>query len=197
MVFALPNSPSANPVSGITAAVRPARDNAVVASVETDRLILRPYRSDDLDSLLPILGDPESMRYYPHPFSREECKAWIDRQLQRYQTDGFGLWAIEYHDDGVMIGDCGPTVQIVDGKREVELGWHIHPAYQNRGLATEAASKCRDYAFTELGLRRLISLVRPENVPSCRVAEKIGMHVERDTRFGPDQWVHHVYAIER
>jgi RimJ/RimL family protein N-acetyltransferase len=167
------------------------------AILETDRLILRPFRPDDLDALVPVLSDPGSMRYYPHPFSREECQAWIDRQLQRYGTDGFGLWAVEYRPEGKLIGDCGPTVQMVDGTREVELGWHIHPAYQNRGIATEAGLQCRDYAFQHLGRRRLISLVRPENVPSCRVAEKIGMHVERDTRHGSDGWVHHVYVVEQ
>lgn len=165
--------------------------------LESDRLVIRSFRPADLDALVPILGDPVSMRYYPHPFSRAECQAWIDRQFQRYATDGFGLWALDHRGDGVMIGDCGPTVQIVDGKREVELGWHIHPAYQNRGLATEAALRCRDYIFEELLVTRLISLVRPENLSSCRVAEKIGMRVERNTRHGADQWVHHVYVMER
>lgn len=165
------------------------------AVLTTERLRLRRYRRDDLDALLPVLGDPESMRYYPHPFSREECSAWIERQLQRYESDGFGLWAIDLLDTGAFVGDCGLTVQTVDDAREVEVGWHVHPDHQGRGIATEAGTACRDHAFRTLGLTRLISLVRPENIPSCRVAEKIGMKVERVTRYGSAGWLHRVYVV--
>lgn len=163
----------------------------------TERLALRRYRRDDVDALVPVLGDPISMRYYPHPFSRNECAAWIDSQLQHYETDGFALWAIELRETGSFVGDCGPTVRTVDGTREVEVGWHVHPKHQNQGIATEAALACRDHVFQTLGLTRLISLVRPENVPSCRVAEKIGMDIERVTPYGSEGWLHRVYVARR
>ena len=163
----------------------------------TERLKLRPYRRDDLDSLLPVLGDPHSMRYYPHAFSRGECSAWIERQLQRYEMDGFGLWAVELRETGGFVGDCGLTMQTVDDALEVEVGWHVHPDHQGQGIATEAGLGCRDHAFLSLGLTRLISLVRPENVPSCRVAEKIGMHMEKVTYYGSERWLHRVYVVAR
>ncbi len=167
-------------------------DDAVLT---TGRLKLRRYRPEDLEFLLPVLGDPVSMRYYPHAFSRDECMAWIERQLHRYQTDGFGLWAIELRETGTFVGDCGLTVQSVDRAREVEVGWHVHPDRQGQGIATEAGLGCRDHAFRTLGLTRLISLVRPENLASCRVAEKIGMRVEKVTRYGSEGWLHRVYVV--
>jgi RimJ/RimL family protein N-acetyltransferase len=106
------------------------------------------------------------------------------------------LWAIELNETGEVIGDCGLAVQDVDGIKDVEVGWHVRLDMCNRGIATEAAKACRNHGFDELGLDRLISLVRPENVPSCRVAEKIGMTVERHTVWGPG-WDHCVYSMSR
>ncbi len=151
--------------------------------LETDRLRLRPYRVDDADALFEILGDPHTMRFYPQRFTREDADAWIQRQLDRYERDGFGLWAMELRTTGEFIGNCGPAVQEVEGQREVELGWHVHRRHWGQGLATEAAAACREHAFERLGVDRLIALVRPENRPSARVAEKIGMRVERTAEF--------------
>ncbi|MBI4260928.1 MAG: GNAT family N-acetyltransferase [Actinobacteria bacterium] len=157
--------------------------------------MLRRYRPDDLDALLGILGDPETMRYYAHPFTAEESKLWIDRQLDRYERDGFGLWAMDLREDGRFVGNCGPTAQMVDGDREVEIGWHVHRSLWGRGLATEAGAACVGYAFERLDLDHVISLVRPENVASWRVAEKLGMWVDRTTMHGG--YVHRVYTVSR
>ncbi len=162
--------------------------------LETERLRLRELRPDDVNALHGVLGDPETMRYYPHPFTREETTAWIDKNLERYAEDGHGLWAMELKTSGELIGNCGPTVQRVDGDDLVEIGWHVRRDLWRRGFATEAAEACRDHAFDALGLPRVISLVRPENKGSCRVAEKIGMTVWRQTLRGPG-WVHHVYSM--
>lgn len=162
----------------------------------TERLQLRPLTIDDLDGLHAVLGDPELMQYYPAPLTREQTLGWIERNLVRYDVDGFGLWGVESVARGELIGDCGLTLQEVDGFDHVEVGWHVRRDMCNQGLATEAAKACRDFAFEELGLIRLISLVRPENVASCRVAEKIGMTVEGHTIRGPG-WDHRVYGMSR
>jgi RimJ/RimL family protein N-acetyltransferase len=138
--------------------------------LETERLRLRPYRLDDLDDLIGILGDPETMTYYPAPYNREGTLRWIEDNMRRYVADGFGLWAMEMKETGDFVGDCGPALREVDGEREVEIGWHVDRALWNRGLATEAGAACRDHCFRALGLDRVISLVRPENLPSRRVA---------------------------
>jgi ribosomal-protein-alanine N-acetyltransferase len=153
----------------------------VITALETPRLVLRPFREDDLDDLFAILGDAETMRFYPRPYTRDEVATWIERNVARFEDSGWGLWAILAKEGGEFLGDCGVTDQDVDGVIEPEIGWHVKRSHWRRGIATEAAVVHRDRAFGELGLRRLISLVRPENVASCRVAEKLGMSVEKET----------------
>jgi ribosomal-protein-alanine N-acetyltransferase len=163
----------------------------------TERLRLRPFHAGDadLEPMLAVLGDARSMRYYPEPLDRDGTRAWIDGQLRRYVRDGFGLLVIEDRVTGEVIGDCGPTVQGVDGETFVELGWHVLGSRQRRGIATEAGRACRDAAFASLDEPFLISLIRPENVPSRRVAEKLGFGVWRGTvRAG---WGHLVYRLDR
>ena len=167
------------------------------APLITERLRLRPFRSDgaDVEPMLDVLGDPRSMRYYPAPFDRAGTRDWIDRQLVRYERDGFGLLAIEDLASGAVIGDCGPMVQEADGQPYVELGWHVLASRQGQGIATEAGSACRDAAFASIDEPFLISLIRPENVPSRRVAEKLGFDIWRGTiRAG---WGHLIYRLDR
>jgi RimJ/RimL family protein N-acetyltransferase len=159
----------------------------------TERMRLRLFRLDDVDALWEIQGDAETMRWYPHPFAREESEGWVVRNLERYERDGAGHWAAELLEDGRLVGSCGLIVQEVDGVSELEAGWMFHRELWNRGLATEAGGACRDLVFGPMGRARLISLVRPENVASCRVAEKLGMTVEKDTMHA--ELLHHVYAM--
>ena len=151
--------------------------------METRRLVVREWRDEDLDPLAALLGDPETMRYYPRPHTRQEARDWIERNRARHRLNGFGMWAVEDRATGEFVGNCGPAVQIVEGLAEVEIGWHVIRSRWRQGIAAEAASAVRDYAFGPLGLRRLIALVRPENEPSAGVARKIGMAVEREAVF--------------
>ena len=121
------------------------------------------------------------MRFYPHPFSREETVGWIERNRRRYEEDRFGLWAIVLKDEGTFAGDCGLTFQQVDGRQELEVGYHVNRSLWRRGIATEAAEACRDHAFDTLGYDRLIALIRPDNLASQGVARNIGMRPERRT----------------
>ena len=104
---------------------------------------------------------------------------------------------VEDGETGEVIGSCGPNVQTVDGVQEVELGWHVRRDRWGEGIAPEAAAACRDWSFANLEADHLIALVRPVNVPSCRVAEKIGMTVWKETLFNERlRWPHHVYRID-
>jgi RimJ/RimL family protein N-acetyltransferase len=136
---------------------------------------------DDLDDMAALLGDPQVMRYYPHPKSREEALAWIAWNQRLYREHGVGLWLLTLRDSGEFVGDCGLTPQQVDGVTELEVGYHVRAALQGRGLATEAAGACCDYARDLLGVDRLIAIIDPRNRPSQRVAEKLGLVVERDS----------------
>jgi RimJ/RimL family protein N-acetyltransferase len=137
--------------------------------------------ASDLDAMADLLGDPEVMAFYPRPKSRAEALGWIEWNQRLYRERGFGLWAIELRDTGAFVGDCGLTPQEVDGMPEVEVGYHVRRLLQGRGYATEAAAASRDYARDVLGLGRLIAIIDPRNVPSQRVAERIGLGLEKET----------------
>jgi ribosomal-protein-alanine N-acetyltransferase len=162
--------------------------------IETERLRLRPYRFDDLDDLHAMFSDPEHMRWYPAPFVREISQAWLERQIAAYGTRGFALWIVEDRATHGFLGTAGPTVQLVEDVEEVEIGWHTRPGRKGEGIAPEAAAAARDWAFANLDVDHLISLVRPENQASVRVAEKIGMHVDREVDY-KGLW-HRVYRID-
>lgn len=164
-------------------------------SLVTERLVLREFEPGDTDALLQVLGDPIAMQYYPAPFPRAAVDDWIRRNRARYRDAGFGIWAMLLKDSGELIGDCGCFVREVQGNIEYELGWHVRRDLWGRGYATEAAQHCIEYAFLKLGAERVIALVRPENVSSCRVAEKNRMTCERVISWhGYD---HRVYAKNR
>ena len=176
----------------------PCDDARMIPSLDTPRLHLRPLRLADLEPLHAIQSDPDHMRYYPHPFSLDESRAWIERMQERYERDGLALLAVEDRESGEFLGNVGPCVQVVDGVDEVELGWSIAPRRTRRGIATEAAAACRDWVFTHTATEHLISLVRPENTPSRRVAEHLGMTVWKDVLWGSLQPMpHHVYRVGR
>jgi RimJ/RimL family protein N-acetyltransferase len=147
----------------------------------TPRLAFREMTPDDLDDMAALLGDPQVMRYYPHPKSRDEALAWIAWNQRLYREHGVGLWLLTLRDTGEFAGDCGLTPQQVDGVTELEVGYHVRAPLQGRGLATEAAAACRDYARERLRADRLIAIIDPRNRPSQRVAEKLGLVVERDS----------------
>lgn len=163
--------------------------------LEAGRLILREFVPADVDALVRVISDPQTMRFYPAPFDRAEVEEWIARNIRRYRASGHGLWALDLRSTGEMVGDCGITLQEVDGEQLLEIGYHLRRDMWGHGFATEAARACRDYGFTELKADFLISLIRPENVASCRVAERNGMKVWRETvRVGLR---HYVYRISR
>ena len=163
------------------------------ALIETERLFLHEITADDLDDLLEIWGNSEAMRLFPSTLNRDEMKAWIERNAKRYQQFGHGIWAVIRKSDGLLVVDCGLVLQDVDGVEELEVGYHFNPRYWGNGYATEAARGCMQYAFNQLGRRRLISMIRPENIPSRRVAERNGLNIEKQLFWrGYD---HYVYAI--
>jgi [ribosomal protein S5]-alanine N-acetyltransferase len=153
---------------------------------------------EDASALHAVLGDEETMRFYPHALSRQEVDQWIARQITRYPT-GTGLLGIVLKENGRLIGDCGPIWQDVEGVSELEIGYHVHRNHQRQGHATEAARAVLDYAFTTLAcdhqINHVISMIRPENLPSRRVAEKNGLTLARTVHWhGYD---HCVYTIDR
>ncbi len=154
--------------------------------IETERLVLRPWgMPDDLDALAAVNGEDEVMRWIP-PFramTREESAAQLERIVTHWDQHGFGLWALESRDDGHgCIGFAGLAVPgfLPAVLPTVEVGWRLSSAWWGRGLATEAARACVDYAFATLRLASVVSIIDPQNVASLRVAAKLGMAPDRD-----------------
>ncbi len=163
--------------------------------IATPRLILREFTIRDLDFVATLLGDEEVMRFYPKKYDRAESQEWLDRQLRRYAVDGHGLWLVALAGDQAPVGAVGLAMQTVDGVREPEIGWLIHRPCWRRGYAAEAALAVRGFAFAQLDKHRVISMIRPENLPSQGVARKIGMAPERSTMF--HGYEHLVFAVSR
>ena len=147
----------------------------------TSRLRLREFTPDDLDALALILADPEVMRFsLSGPETREQTAAFITWCREQYTRSGFGLWAVIHAGDRCLIGYCGLSEWEIDGAHEVEVGYRLDPRYWGQGLATEAAQAALAYAQDHLGLNRVIAIIEAANVASVRVAEKIGMHWEKE-----------------
>ena len=143
--------------------------------LETERLFLREMTEADYDALYAVLADREIMAHYPYVFDEARVRAWIERNRNRYKDNGFGLWAVCLKETGEMIGDCGLTLQPIDGNMLPEIGYHIRRDCQRKGYAREAAAAVRDWAFTHTPYDALYSYCKYTNVPSFRTAEAIGM----------------------
>ena len=119
------------------------------------------------------------------PFGRDEMTRWVERNLAHQRRHGYGLFSVIHKAEGLIIGDCGLEHRDIQGRAEIELGYDFRSAYWRRGLATEAAIAVRDYAFENLKIERLVSLIRRGNAASRRVAEKVGMR--REYGFGRER----------
>jgi [ribosomal protein S5]-alanine N-acetyltransferase len=140
---------------------------------QTPRLLLRELTPADVDALLEVFADPVAMEHYPATKDRDETAAWIEWAISSYATNGFGLWAIVRRDDGLFLGDCGPMIQEIEGRRLPEIGYHLVRRSWGRGYATEAARACREWVFRETAWDEVCSIVSPENLASRRVAERV------------------------
>ena len=143
--------------------------------IETERLFLREMTEEDFDALYRVLADSSIMQHYPYTFDEARVRGWIARNRERYARDGFGLWAVCLKENGEMIGDCGLTLQPIDGQMLPEIGYHIRADRQRCGYAREAAAAVRDWAFRNTGYDALYSYCKYTNTPSFRTAESIGM----------------------
>lgn len=165
-------------------------NNVTPPTIETARLWLRPMQQDDFTALLQIFTDPQVMAAFGGElFTPAQMQGWLDRNLAHQAEFGYGLFAVIHKDDGLLIGDCGLEQMHVAGEPAAELGYDFRSDHWRQGFATEAAAAVRDYAFTELRLPQLISLIRVGNLASRRVAEKVGMRLSAELeRYGIRYW---------
>ncbi len=152
-------------------------------------------REDDLDAYLAIFGDPEVARYLGDGKPMDRATAWrsLAFALGHWALRGYGLWAVEERATGRLVGRVGLLQP--EGWPGLELAWALAREAWGQGYATESARRVLAYAFTELPVDRLISLIYPANTPSIRVAERLGERLEGQTElFGAEV---RVYAIDR
>lgn len=143
--------------------------------IETNRLVLRELKIEDDSSLFQILSDEETMSYYPSTYDITGVRKWIKKSIKSYTENNFGLWAVSLKENHEFIGQCGISLQNINGKIIPEIGYHINKAFWNKGYATESAKACLDYGFKNLNLSEIFIHTYVKNIPSQRVAEKIGM----------------------
>jgi RimJ/RimL family protein N-acetyltransferase len=168
-----------------------------VQILETERLLLRHLEPGDLEALFALYRDPEIRRYFPEGTltleeTREELEWFLDGHPRRPEL---GLWATIEKASGAFAGRCGLLPWTIEGRDEVEVAYLLGREHWGRGLATEAASAIALHGFTRLGLERLVSLIDPGNLASIRVAERIGMTLER--RLEDEHGPFLLYAVTR
>ena len=167
--------------------------------IETDRLILREMTDSDYPALAAILQDEQTMYAYEDAFNDADTQEWLEKQRLRYQTDGFGLWAVVLKTTNEMIGQAGISWQDVDGEKVPEIGYLFNRAYWGNGYATEAAIACKEYAFDKYKFNEIFTIVRDINIPSMNVAIRNGMLIRKRTirHFRGIDMPHYVFSVKK
>ena len=166
---------------------------------ETERLVLREMNQDDYRDLAEILQNSNVMYAYEHDFTDMDVQIWLDRQRKRYETYGFGLWAVILKNTKEMIGQVGLTLQPYKDTEVLEIGYLLKEKFWHYGYAREAAAGCKKYAFEVLKQDKVCSVIKVDNTSSIRVAESIGMRKE-DTfiaRYYNGDMLHYLYSVQR
>ncbi len=163
--------------------------------IETRRLILRKMEKDDTEALLGIFSDPIAMRYFGIIFDRAKMDEWVKSNLEHQKRYGFSLYSVILKDNDELIGDCGLETDTIDGQTIVGIGFDFNSSYWGNGYATEAALAVLEYGFTRFNFECISGWIDPDNKPSQRVAERIGMAVERYVMRGKKKYA--LYGIKR
>lgn len=147
------------------------------AEIETDRLYLRKLGFSDIEDMARILKNEQVMYAWEHAFSDEEVQSWLLNNLRRYEEDGFGYFAVTEKATGAFIGMAGPLMEDIDGSKVPGIGYIFDNAYWKQGFGAEAARGSIEYLLKR-GYKRIVAEIRPENISSRQVAEKLGMQAE-------------------
>ncbi|MEP6820290.1 MAG: GNAT family N-acetyltransferase [bacterium] len=162
--------------------------------LETDRLIMRMWRDEDHEQYARLCADPEVMRFLGgKTFSLTESWRHMAFMIGHWQLRGYGIWAVEEKGSGRLLGRIG--FMNPPGWPGFELGWTLGREFWGRGYATEGARRALDYAFTELDKDHVISCIHPDNVPSIRVAERLGEKLEGESEIVGIRVL--VYGVDR
>ena len=145
--------------------------------LRTERLVLRRWGSADRAPFARLNADPDVMRYFERPLTRDESDTFIDLIDQQFEERGFGLWAVEVPGRSPFIGYVGLSVPkfAAHFMPAVEIGWRLDRPFWGCGYATEAAFAVLADGFERVRLHEIVSFTSPLNLPSIRVMKRIGM----------------------
>lgn len=154
-------------------------------SLTTSRVLLRRWKSADLEPFAALNADPEVMKHFPRLSTVEETKAMIERIEARFEQENFGLWAAELRDSGEFIGFVGLSRIPFEAHFTpcVEIGWRLAKKFWGRGLAPEAAKLVLEDGFQRINLNEIVAITATTNKNSMRVMEKIGMQTNPNENF--------------
>jgi len=162
--------------------------------IETDRLIIKSNQEVDLEPLATLWADPEVTYYMGGPRNYEEILKILREDAQLNPQPVFDLWPVIEKETGKIIGTGGILEKDIDGRNQYEIIYVLAKSAWGKGFATEVARSLKDYAFNELGLKRVTALIDPDNVKSEKVATKIGLRYEKDT-VRPNGKIMRLYAL--
>ena len=167
--------------------------------IETERMYLRQLVQTDFNDLCEMLQDIEVMYAWEHAFSDEQVLEWLNRQSERYEDSGVGYWAAIEKESGKMVGQIGLTWSEIDNVKVLEPGYILKKAYWHKGFALEGTKACVDYAFIKMNIKKVHISIRPENIASLKVAEKLGASIQGKhyVHYNGKDMLHLVYTIER
>ena len=147
--------------------------------IETERLLLRQFSLADIDEIYAIYSNDEVMKYVGRVRTREDVEKYVKGMLKSWQYNQFGMWAIAWKNEPKILGDGG--LCLLEGTPlEIEVGYVLDKPYWHLGIATELAKASLRYGFEVLNLDRIVAVAHPENYPSRRVMEKVGMKYEKN-----------------
>jgi len=145
--------------------------------LQTERLVLRRWRDDDVAAMEPLNTDPRFTRFLTadgRPFTAAESAGAVARWRHHWEEHGFGLWAVEERETGRFVGRVGVQFHRL-WPDDPEVGWGIDPDLWGRGYATEAGAAAIEHAFATLAIPRLVSIVLPANTASIAVQTRLGI----------------------
>lgn len=168
--------------------------------IETERLLLRPFRADDVEAFHAIHAYPEVVRYlYFDSPTREIARTMLEKRVRHVEIVREGdklLLALEL--GGAVIGDVSLTLLSAEHKQG-EIGFALHPDYQGKGLAREAAEAMLRLGFEDLGLHRIFGRLDARNAASAKLLERLGMRREGhilENEFVKGEWTDELlYAV--
>ena len=167
--------------------------------LETNRLYLREFVENDFIDLCEILQDKDVMYAYEHSFSEKEVKNWYNKNIERNNENSFGLWAVIHKETKEYLGQCGLTIQDLNGEKYLEIRYLFKKKHWYNSYAVEAALGCKNYAFEILNANKIYSIIRENNIPSQNVAKRKGMEKVNEIikHYYNMDMLHYIYEIKK